>query len=110
MGGDFAPRNVIAGAMEALREGENRFGLLLVGPEHILNEELTRHSNNNLAYQVVNATQVIDMHDSATAALKQKKDSSISVGMMLHKEGRADGFVSAGHTGAVMSASTLILG
>ena len=110
MGGDFAPHNVIAGAIEVLRETRNRFELLLVGPDDILNKELVQYRNNNLSYQVINATQVIDMHDGATAALKQKKDSSISVGMTLHKEGRADGFVSAGHTGAVMSASTLILG
>ena len=50
------------------------------------------------------------MHDGATASLKQKKNSSIAVGMNLHRDGHADAFVSAGHSGAVMSASTLILG
>ncbi len=110
MGGDFAPANVVAGALEALRESANRFEVVLVGPEDRIRQELTRLSANGHSCSVVNATQVIDMHDGATAALKQKKDSSISVGMNLHKEQKVDAFVSAGNTGAVMSASTLILG
>jgi len=111
MGGDFAPRNVIAGAIEALSESHNRFELLLVGQETLLRETLAGlPGHNGLAYRIVNASQVIDMHDGAMAAVKQKKDSSIAVGITMHKEGHADAFVSAGHTGAVMSASTLILG
>ncbi|MBI1804204.1 MAG: phosphate acyltransferase PlsX [Ignavibacteriae bacterium] len=110
VGGDYAPHNVLAGALDALRDTGNRFEVLFVGPEDMVRSGLAKIEHNGLAYQIVNATQVIDMQDSATAALKQKKDSSIAVGITLHKEGRADAFVSAGHTGAVMSASTLILG
>ena len=110
MGGDFAPRNVVAGAVEALQQTNNRFTLLLVGPEETIRRELSQYPHEGLAYEILNATQTIDMHDTATAALKQKKDSSITVGLTAHKEGKADGFISAGHTGAVMSASTLILG
>ncbi len=110
MGGDFAPRNVVAGAVEALQQTNNRFTLLLVGPEETIRRELSQYPHKGLAYEILNATQTIDMHDTATAALKQKKDSSITVGLTAHKEGKADGFISAGHTGAVMSASTLILG
>lgn len=110
MGGDFAPKNVILGGIEALRQADNRFEMLFVGTESAVREELAHIQHNGLSYQVVNATQVIDMHDGATAALKHKKDSSISVGITLQKEGQAEAFVSAGHTGAVMSASTLILG
>ena len=110
MGGDFAPQNVVSGALDALREVGNRFEVLFVGTEAAIRRALPPGSANNLAYDIVNASQVIDMHDGATAALKQKKDSSIAVGVTLHKEGKAHAFVSAGHTGAVMSASTLILG
>ncbi len=110
MGGDFAPQNVVLGAVETLRETNNRFELLLVGSESALHEELRRGHANGLAYRIINTSQVIDMQDSAMTALKQKKDSSISVGITLQKEQKADAFVSAGHTGAVMSASTLILG
>jgi len=110
MGGDFAPRNVIDGALEALRETNNRFEIIFVGPEATVLEELRQRQSNGFSYRVVNASQVIDMHDGATAALKQKRDSSITVGITLQKESKADAFVSAGNTGAVMSASTLILG
>lgn len=110
MGGDYAPHNVIAGAIDALRETNNRFEVLFVGPQSIVNAELSPVQYNGFTYQVIDASQVVDMHDSAIAALKQKRNSSITVGLALHKEGRADAFVSAGHSGAVMSTSTLILG
>ena len=110
MGGDFAPRNIIEGALAALRETNYRFEILFVGPEAVIHDELRKSQSNGVSYQVVNASQVIDMHDGATAALKQKKESSIAVGISLHREGKADAFVSAGNTGAVMSASTVILG
>jgi glycerol-3-phosphate acyltransferase PlsX len=109
MGGDFAPTNVVAGALEALRETDNRFEVVFVGPEELLRQELPAASSGD-AFRIVHASQVIDMHDGPTAALKQKKDSTIAVGITLHHEGQADAFVSAGNTGAVMSASTLILG
>jgi glycerol-3-phosphate acyltransferase PlsX len=60
--------------------------------------------------EVVDAPDVIDMHDAPTAALRAKRNSSIAVGLRLQQEGRAEAFISAGNTGAVMSASTLILG
>lgn len=110
MGGDFAPANVLAGGLEALRETTNRFEIVFVGPQESITSELAKLAHDGLTYSVQNATQIIDMHDGATAALKQKKDSSIAVGMNLHRNGDVHAFVSAGHTGAVMSASTLILG
>jgi glycerol-3-phosphate acyltransferase PlsX len=110
MGGDFAPGNVITGALDALRESGNRFELLLVGSEKIIADELNKAQHNGLACSIVDAPEVVDMHDAATAVVREKKNSSISVGMTLHKEGNADAFVSAGHSGAMISASTLILG
>jgi glycerol-3-phosphate acyltransferase PlsX len=109
MGGDFAPGNVVAGSVDALRR-DGGIELLMVGPEDRLKAELSRLGAAGLPLTVVHASEVVTMEDGATAALKQKKDSSIAVGLNLQKEGRADAFVSAGHTGAVMSASTLILG
>lgn len=110
MGGDFAPGNVISGALDALRETNNRFEVLLVGKEQLIRSHLTSSGVERLSYSIVDAPEIIDMHDGATAVLKQKKNSSIGIGMTLHKEGQADAFVSAGHTGAMVSASTLILG
>jgi phosphate acyltransferase len=110
MGGDFAPGNIVAGALEALRESNNRFEILLVGPEPVMKESLAAHKSAGLRYKIVNAEQVIDMQDGPTAALRKKRDSSIAVGVTLQVEGKADAFISAGNTGAVTSASTLILG
>jgi glycerol-3-phosphate acyltransferase PlsX len=110
MGGDFAPGNVVAGALEALRESQGRFTVVLVGPQERIEQELRHQPELADLASVLHAPEVIEMHDSPTAALKVKKDSSISVGLRAHKEGRAQAFVSAGNTGAVFSASTLILG
>lgn len=110
MGGDFAPANVLAGGLDALRQTSNRFEVVFVGPQETITSALADMPHDGLKYSIRNATQVIDMHDGATAALKQKKDSSIAVGMTMHKDGNVHAFVSAGHTGAMMSASTLILG
>lgn len=110
MGGDYAPANEVAGAIEALRQTKNEFEVILVGREAQIKEQLSARNAEGLSYSIVNADEVITMEDSPTAALKQKKNSSLAVGMQLHKEGRGDAFVSTGNTGAVLSASTLILG
>jgi phosphate acyltransferase len=110
MGGDFAPRNEIEGAIDALRTVNNRFEVVFVGPKDEIEDLLTEYSAKNLNYSIVNATQVIDMKDSPVSALREKKDSTITVGLNLHKNREVDAFVSAGNTGAVVSASTLILG
>ena len=110
MGGDFAPANEVAGAIEALRASGNAFEVILVGRESAIAEQLRTRPHEGLPISVVNADEVITMEDSPTAALKQKKNSSLAVGMNLHKEAKGDAFVSAGNTGAVLSAATLILG
>lgn len=110
MGGDYAPENTVAGALEALQETRNRFSVILVGREDAIKKVLQRHRINGEVHSVVNASEVITFDDVPTVALKTKKQSSIVVGMNLHKEGKVDAFVSAGNTGAVLSASTLILG
>jgi glycerol-3-phosphate acyltransferase PlsX len=110
MGGDFAPQNTVEGALDALRQTQNRFSVVLVGQEDAIKEELGKHRGNGLAAGIVQASEVITFDDSPTVALKTKKQSSIVVGMTLVKEGKVDAFVSAGNTGAVLSASTLILG
>jgi phosphate acyltransferase len=117
MGGDFAPANVVAGACLALRETGGRFRIAFVGPEDTIRKSLADLAKEPRGfippedqYSIIHAPEVIDMHDSAMAALKTKRRSSISVGLHEHKEGSVQAFVSAGNTGAVMSAATLILG
>jgi len=113
MGGDFAPSVVIDGALQALRERPGRFSVTLVGQQEKIESELRKHSREGLpdsSWSVVHASEVIEMHDTPTAALKSKRDSSIAVGLTHHRDGKVQAFVSAGNTGAVMSGSTLILG
>lgn len=110
MGGDYAPQCEVQGAIEALHQSKSSFEAILVGDKNIVSQHVSLHEAGGLPISIVHASQVIRMDDSPTAALKQKKDSSLAIGMQLHKEGQVDAFVSAGNTGAVLSASTLILG
>jgi phosphate acyltransferase len=101
MGGDHAPDVVVEGAILAARElGVN---VLLVGPE----QQLKARLGNDAAAQnieIVNATQVVEMDEHPANAVRQKPDSSMVVGVKQVREGRAQAFVSAGNTGAVMAA------
>lgn len=109
MGGDFAPQNTVIGAIQALEENKN-FELYLVGREK---EILDIISDNNLSFEkknIINTDEVIEMGESPTSALKKKLNSSIVVGAKLVKDKKAEAFVSAGNTGAMMAASTLIMG
>jgi len=110
MGGDYAPEREVAGAIESLQASHERFEIVLVGDEKAIRNQLALQKAEHLPFTIVSSSQVITMADSPTAALKQKKDSSLAVGMRLHKEGTVDACVSAGNTGAVLSAATLILG
>ncbi len=116
MGGDHAPAVVVQGALEAVRESPGRISVILVGREQSIESELQKHgpaaAEPKIAgtLRVAHADDVIEMLDAPNAALKSKKNSSIAVGLALHRDGKADAFVSAGNTGAVLSASTLILG
>ncbi len=109
MGGDFAPQNIVLGAVQALSENGN-IELFLVGRKDEIKKVL---SSNRLSFNednIINADQLIEMGENPVAALRLKPNSSIVVGAGLVKDKKADAFVSAGNTGAVMSASTLIIG
>lgn len=108
-GGDYFPKNPIEGALLALKEDPS-LQIILIGPEDIINRELEKHSYDAQRLSVQYAAEIITMEDSPTAAVKTKRNSSISVGINLHKEGKCDAFVSAGNTGALLAASTFILG
>ena len=109
MGGDYAPQNAVVGAINAYNEN-NDFELFLIGKE---DEILSVIKLNGLSFSennIIHADEIIEMGDSPTTSLKSKPNSSIVRGAQLVKEGKADAFVSAGNTGAMMSASTLIMG
>jgi glycerol-3-phosphate acyltransferase PlsX len=108
MGGDHAPRPEVEGAVLAARELGVR--VLLTGQPAAIKPELARHRTRGLAIEVVPASDVITMKDSPLQAFRKKKDSSAHVAARLVKEGRADGLVSAGNTGAIMAVARFGLG
>lgn len=111
MGGDDAPEVVIDGAMRAMRAAGGELQVLLFGPEDRVRHALSAHDDaNELPVQVVDAPEVIGMGESPASAVKSKQKSSIHLGLGAHRHGKADAFVSAGNTGAVMAASLFILG
>jgi glycerol-3-phosphate acyltransferase PlsX len=111
MGGDFAPQATVEGAYLYQKETKKRNKLVLVGQRERLEKELARFGTwQDSNIEIFHASECIEMNESPTEALKQKKDSSIQVGIGLHKQGEVDGFVSAGNTGAQMAASLLNLG
>ncbi len=109
MGGDFAPQNAVIGAIQAFSEKKN-FDLFLVGKVQAIKKVLSEHNLSFDEEKIINADEVIEMSDIPTNAIKNKPDSSIVVGARWVKEKKADAFVSAGNTGAMMAASTLIIG
>ena len=110
MGGDFAPRAIVSGAISAARTTKNRIEIVLVGDEEKINHELSLHFRiQDLPISVKHASQQIEMHESPVTALKKKRDSSIWVAMDLHKKGEVDAVVNAGNTGAVLGAALLKL-
>lgn len=106
LGSDLAPGPEIRGAVEAARTGECE--IVLVGPEDDLKKRLAAYPKcKNIS--IVHAPYRIEMHDSPVSAVRQKRDSSLHVGLRLIKHGEAEAFVSAGNTGAVMVAARTIL-
>jgi len=108
MGGDHAPRPEVEGSVLAAQEYGVR--VTLVGQPDVIRAELARHSRPSVAIDIVPATEVITMEDHPAQAFRRKKDSSVHVGQRLVKNDQADAFVSAGNTGAVMTAAKFILG
>jgi glycerol-3-phosphate acyltransferase PlsX len=112
MGADFSPHNEIMGALQAVKESAGRFRVLLIGKKELLDKELKKQDagNDSEYIEIIDAQEVIEMSDEPVQALRQKRNSSIVVGLQAVKQKRADAFVSGGNTGAVMSGGTLELG
>jgi len=107
MGGDNAPAVEVAGAVAACRE----FGIAitLVGDRARLEAELSKHQVNGLDIDIFHASEVVGMHDSASDAVRKKKNSSVRLAFELVKEGKACAAVSAGNSGATMAAGMFVL-
>ncbi|HKV78263.1 MAG TPA: phosphate acyltransferase PlsX [Candidatus Sulfotelmatobacter sp.] len=108
MGSDRAPKPEIEGAIHAARQYGVR--VLLVGPEAVVKPELQRHlTAARLPIEVVHASEYITMEDKVEA-IRAKRDNSMRVGLRLVREGQANGFVTAGNTGAAMATAKIVLG
>jgi glycerol-3-phosphate acyltransferase PlsX len=109
MGGDFAPREVVAGAVQAARELPSVTDIYLVGDEEAVKAELSRCGDIPDNIHIKHASQVVEMDEAPALAIRRKRDSSIGRAVDMVKAGEADAVMSAGNTGAVVAASTLKL-
>ena len=108
MGGDTAPETPIAGAVRAAREFP--IEIVLVGQKDTIEQKLAGYPSRPENLSIVHASESIGMDESPAASVRKKRDSSINVGLDLLKQGKVNAFISAGNTGAVVSASTLKVG
>jgi glycerol-3-phosphate acyltransferase PlsX len=109
MGGDFAPREIVKGAVEAARGLPGIEKLFLVGSETAIQAELALYGKIPACIEIRHASEVVDMGESPALALRRKKDSSIMRAVEMVKSGEADAIYSAGSTGAAVAASMLRL-
>lgn len=108
MGGDYGPEVVVEGAVAAARE--YRFPVVLVGDKAAVERQLARLDAKDLPVTLRHASQVVEMSELPSQALRRKRDSSLRVANELVKEGEAQAVVSAGNTGAAMAIGMFVLG
>lgn len=108
MGGDFGPEVNVPGSLVAARETGAR--VILVGNEDAIQAELSKHRHNDVEIEIVHTTQLAGMAEKPSDILRRKKDSSIQVAFRLVREGRAQGVVTAGNSGAALACGMFILG
>lgn len=109
MGGDNAPLELVKGTVEAVNES-NELKCYLVGDEKAIKDELSKYTYDTARIEVVHAEEVITNDEAPVMAIRRKKNSSVVVGLNLVKSGEADGFISAGSTGAVLVGAQMIAG
>lgn len=107
MGGDNSPVYEVDGAVKAARKWQ--IPVVLVGQSDLVEKELAKYDTQGLDIRVEHASEVVGMHDSASDAVRKKKDSSIRVAFNLVKSGSADAVVSTGNSGATMAAGMFVL-
>lgn len=109
MGGDNAPDEIVKGAVDACEQ--LGVDIILTGQGEAILRTLDKMGRKELpkGMEIANATEVISMDEDPVAAIRDKKDSSLSVGLALLRDGHGDALVSAGSTGALLSGATLIV-
>jgi glycerol-3-phosphate acyltransferase PlsX len=109
MGGDHAPKAEVEGAVQAARSLQVK--VILVGQQDVVRRELAQHEGyQNLPIEIVHASERVTMEESAAKAFRNKRDSSLRVASRMVRDGVAQGFVSAGNTGAVMATAKMVQG
>lgn len=109
MGGDNAPTELVKGTVNSLSINED-INFILVGDEVLIKKELETYVYDKNRIDIIHASEVIETHESPTVAIKNKKDSSMIVGLKLLKERKASAIISAGNTGALLTGATLTVG
>jgi glycerol-3-phosphate acyltransferase PlsX len=109
MGGDNAPVEIVKGAVDAVNKSD-RVQVILTGPKGIIQDLLSNYTYDSEKITVEDATEVITTEEAPVIAIRKKKNSSLVVGQQLVKDGRADAFVSAGSTGAVLAGGMFVVG
>lgn len=102
MGGDFAPLEAVKGVLQYLSQEKSSSHLALIGNQPEIEKLLAEHAVPGERLKLIHADQVIGMHEHPTKALKEKQQSSIAIGFHLLATGKADAFISAGNTGAML--------
>ena len=108
MGGDYAPEEIVKGAIRAASEISET--VVIIGPEGVINEQLSANRWRGDNIEVVDATEVITNEEHPAMAVRKKKDSTIVKGMNMLKTGEADIFISGGSTGALLAGGLVVLG
>lgn len=109
VGGDHFPKVPVQGAVQATQENPD-IEVLLVGPKEMIQSELNELEFDSGRIHILHAPEIISMNESPASAVKSKQQSSIAIGLSAHKKGECEAFVSAGNTGALLAASTFMLG
>ncbi len=107
MSGDNAPLEILKGAVMASQEFEHKISV--IGDQNIISDIAVKNELDLSKIEIVHSNSVIDMQDRAMAVVREKRDSSMSVGLKMLSEGKVDAFVSAGNTGALITGATLIV-
>ena len=108
MSGDNAPREILKGASLAAKEYKDHT-IVLVGDENVISDVAVTNEIDISGIEIIHSQSVITMEDSPLCVVREKKDSSMSVGLKTLAHGGVDAFVSAGNTGALITGSTIIV-
>lgn len=108
MGGDYAPQEIVKGAISAARKIEDT--ITIIGAQELIGTELEKRGWDGDNIAVVNATEAVTNNEAPAMAVRKKKDATVNVGMRMIKAGDGDVFISGGSTGALLAAGLLGLG